>query len=812
MERYQEEFRRIKELLKENPKGMTITEISRELKINRNSCAKYLDLLTVLGNVEMRTFGTAKVFYLADKVPISTLINITSDGILILNKELKIIKVNDRFLDWIKLEKENLINKNINNINHDFFVDIKEKLGTEKNLKEEIIFEKEFVNDRETRYCQGSIIPVILNEIEPGICIKLKDITPQKKVELELKKSEEQYRLILNSMTDAIHVVDLNLKIIYINPPFKKWLKELKLQPISIGKTVFENFPFLPKELHSEYEKIIKTGKPLYTKGKIEIRGKEIFTETNKIPIFREGKVIQVLTIIRDITSKHIAEKKLKDSEEKFRRIYESIPDIYFLVSKDNTIVEYKGELTQVFSPGAFLGKKIVQYLPKDLRDTASEKIKLVLKTKKPQIMEYSQIINNKLMYFEARALYFSEDRVGIFIRNITDRKLAEEKLKESEEKFRSIANQSLMGIFVIQDGIIKYVNKAIEGLTGYSVKELTSWGPEEYKKVIYPEDQDYVMDIARRLRRGDKNVPNHLNFRIITKDGKIRHWDLYVKRVHFQGSNADLSTVIDITEQKEMELKLKESEEKFRTIAEQSIMGICIVQDKEVKYFNNTFADIFGYLPEEISKWSADEYQKLIHIEDRDKIIKKIRAQINSKKGKKIQYSFRGITKSGKIIWVENYTRRITYKGRSANLIMISDITERRKAIQKMKEATERYVAIFNRSHYAIYVHDFKGNFLEANKKAFELLGYNKDEIHKLNFEKIIIKEQVPKAFEILNRFIKNPTLKERFEFKIKRKNGKYIWVETEGSLLYKEGKPYAILGIANDITKRKKLEMAIQ
>ena len=146
MERYQEEFRRIKELLKENPKGMTITEISRELKINRNSCAKYLDLLTVLGNVEMRTFGTAKVFYLADKVPISTLINITSDGILILNKELKIIKVNDRFLDWIKLEKENLINKNINNINHDFFVDIKEKLGTEKNLKEEIIFEKEFVN------------------------------------------------------------------------------------------------------------------------------------------------------------------------------------------------------------------------------------------------------------------------------------------------------------------------------------------------------------------------------------------------------------------------------------------------------------------------------------------------------------------------------------------------------------------------------------------------------------------------------------------------------------------------------------------
>jgi len=104
----QEKFDKIKRILKTNPKGCTIMELSRKLNTNRNSVAKYLEMLLVSGQVEVETFGTAKVFVLSQRLPISTLLDLTTDLIVVLDSNLKIVQTNDNFLTFFGKERKDL--------------------------------------------------------------------------------------------------------------------------------------------------------------------------------------------------------------------------------------------------------------------------------------------------------------------------------------------------------------------------------------------------------------------------------------------------------------------------------------------------------------------------------------------------------------------------------------------------------------------------------------------------------------------------------------------------------------------------------
>ncbi|MDD1719752.1 MAG: PAS domain-containing protein, partial [Methanoregulaceae archaeon] len=109
------EITRIRELLRTHPKGMTIEEISRLLPLNRTSTAKYLNTLLISGQAEMRSYGRAKVFSLSQRVPVSHLISLSSDLILILDRDLVVTHVNDPFLSVLGLDKEDLIGHKIDN-------------------------------------------------------------------------------------------------------------------------------------------------------------------------------------------------------------------------------------------------------------------------------------------------------------------------------------------------------------------------------------------------------------------------------------------------------------------------------------------------------------------------------------------------------------------------------------------------------------------------------------------------------------------------------------------------------------------------
>jgi PAS domain-containing protein len=202
MDDYQQEIRQIQQILRDNPKGMTVTDISRKIKINRNSVAKYLDIMRISGLVEMITFGPAKVFFPSCRVPIIRMLNYTSDYIVVFDQDLKITMINDAFLEFVKIVREEILGQTINNTiltifseNVDISVGINEAIGG-KTFTKDVSFKME---DEDIHF-QVRIVPTTFEDSSYGVTLIITNKTGHKIVEDALRESEKNFRILLEKV------------------------------------------------------------------------------------------------------------------------------------------------------------------------------------------------------------------------------------------------------------------------------------------------------------------------------------------------------------------------------------------------------------------------------------------------------------------------------------------------------------------------------------------------------------------------------------------------------------------------------------
>ncbi len=143
----------------------------------------------------------------------------------------------------------------------------------------------------------------------------------------------------------------------------------------------------------------------------------------------------------------------------------------------------------------------------------------------------------------------------------IAEHKRQEVSLRESEQMFRLLSEQSLMSVAVLQDGVYKYVNQAMADLCEYSVENILNWKPWEFLNVAHPEDRSMVRDQATKKQMGDPDQQANYTFRILTRSGRIKWVEIYSKTIRFQGRNANLLSMIDITGRKHAEEQLRQSQ-----------------------------------------------------------------------------------------------------------------------------------------------------------------------------------------------------------------------------------------------------------
>ena len=387
------------------------------------------------------------------------------------------------------------------------------------------------------------------------------------------------------------------------------------------------------------------------------------------------------------------------------------------------------------------------------------------------------------------------------------DRIKIEKELKKSEETYRSLFNGSPLFLILLNlDGTIYDINPTVEKLVGYKKQELINHDFRDLP-LLPPHSIPTAIGGFKSLSLG--KIPQPLDIPFLTKDGEER-WGT------FQGSlltlgNKQVIQIIgqDITNRKRVEEKLRESEEKFRNISDLSLIGFCVLQDDVVKYANQQIAEMYGYSIQEMLDWQPGDFIKVIHPDDKDLVAKQARKKQEGNNNAVTHYQFRGVKKTGEMIWVDNYSKTISYEGKPADLIADFEITQKKRIEQKLINSKQKFKTFFHNASDAIFIINQQGQFLDVNKTARERLGYSKAEFLKMTPNDIVSPESKIKLKEGINTTLKKGRMFT--EIVHMTRDGRSIPTELHSREIEFDGKP-AILGIARDITDRKQAEKELQ
>ena len=640
------------------------------------------------------------------------------------------------------------------------------------------------------------------------------DITERKIAEQELIKSEEKYRNLADSLPEVIFEIDLSYNVTYTNSKASK-IFGYSNEEFKKGMKISQFVSFDDKELTLKQTQEIFRGeyvKPLVLKLKRK-DGTFFFANIHASRIFKDKKVVGVRCIIHDITEMKTTQEKIEESEEKYRILAENANDLITVVNADFKIEYVNKEAHKRimgYSPEEILNLNAMDFVhPKD-RDT-------ILKTFNQRGDFGEARIKHKdghYVWTETGGKFFKDKngktKVLTFSRDISERKEAAQKLIESQKKYKDLANSLPEVIFEIDLNFnLTYTNAIASKIFGYS--------HEDFKKglnifhFISPEEKERVLENLRCIFKGELIEPLILQLR--KKDGSFFYGTINATSI-FKGSKivGMRSIIHDVTEMVNAEEKIKESEAKFRTISEQSLMGISIIQDDRVKYVNKTLTDILGYSIEEILNWAPGEFFKTIHSKDKKKVIELSTKKDNYFDNGVRYYEVRGIHKTGNIIWLEIYSKVITFQKKPAFLVSYIDISERKKAKEELRESEEKYRFLFEKSPSSMLLINASGKIVDCNPALEKLIEYDRAEIIGMSYSKLPF---MPSKYLIvlLKRFkqLSNGESTPSIDLQLIKKDGNLIWVNYESSLV-KMGDETYIMVMGRDISEKKEVEIKLK
>ncbi len=343
---------------------------------------------------------------------------------------------------------------------------------------------------------------------------------------------------------------------------------------------------------------------------------------------------------------------------------------------------------------------------------------------------EYSQFkIKTKggdVIYIETYGIpLFKEGKVHSIIgigRNITKLRKKELELQnyyQEREELEKIINQSPVIVFLWRNERgwpVEFVSENIAHF-GYTPREFLS-GSIPFSDIVYPEDLARVTEeVSENVEKGLKEFTQE--YRIVNKNNEVRWVDdrTIVRRdsngnvTHFQG------IVLDITSKKEIERSLKESEQKFRSISEQSLLGIGILQDEFLKYANQRLTNIFR-LDIDRTTWTFSNFVSIVHPEDREKLLKQVQRRKDRTKDTVTYYQLRLLSENN-LVWINIFSKIINYQGKRASLITVLDVTPQKEAEQHLKESEEQFKELYKGGPIPSYTWKYIGG-------DFELIDHN--------------------------------------------------------------------------------------
>ena len=385
-------------------------------------------------------------------------------------------------------------------------------------------------------------------------------------------------RLMCDNVPDLIWAKDLDKKFIFANKTMCSTLLKTSDPDEPVGKTEMF-FAERERAAHPEDSNWYTYGSMSdYSDSKVmndkaterfeeygTVRGELLYLDIYKAPLFNEtGMIIGTVGCARDITKEKQLEKEnqvtidaLIKSEERYRLLLKATPDILFRINKNGKFIDFHADssIEHNFPNEKIIGTYLKDIYPLDLSERISDSILVCLGSGLSQVLEYEMNFDDEMRYYELRFFKAAEDEALAIVRDVTDKKLTELALKESDKKYRDLIDNSLLGIYINQNNIIKFCNAQFANIFGY--RDPNDLIGLDFNELVNEKDWDRVNNWIQMCEKGiSPKVQCQFNYK--RKDGKEIIVEVLGGRIIYYGNLAIQGSVIDITE---------------RTIAENEIL-----------------------------------------------------------------------------------------------------------------------------------------------------------------------------------------------------------------------------------------------
>jgi two-component system cell cycle sensor histidine kinase/response regulator CckA len=512
-------------------------------------------------------------------------------------------------------------------------------------------------------------------------------------------------------------------------------------------------------------------------------------------------------------SEKQKLEENLRASEERFFEIFHATSNPMAITSiKEGRIVDMNEAIARFsgFERQELLGRTSEElHLWPDLskRDMIVAQLQAEGKIHNMQVELSTKADGPRTTLFSANLITLNDEPCCLSaLVDITARERETQALRQSEEKYRSLVENSIQGLAIIKNSRFVFCNNAFAEMLGYSVEELLALSSREVDAMVHPDDRASVRE-RYRARLAGKPVPSRYEHRAIKKDGTECWLEAHAAVIEYNGKPAMQTAYVDITERKKAENALRQSEERFRQIAESidEVFWICDLDRKAFVYLSPAFDRIFGY-PRELFYDGRKPVRETVHPDDREKFISMFAVM---KSGQPLDYEHRIIRPDNSMrhLWIRGFpvpdeTGQIKrYAG------VTQDVTAWRSAQEELKQSREYLNQIINCIADPIFVKDDQHRFLLINDAFCAFCKIPKEELLGKTDSDLLPKHVADSIWE-MEEVVYQTGKESETEDNLADGRGDNHVVMVKKALLTDKKGGKQIVGVIRDITEHKRLE----
>jgi len=549
----------------------------------------------------------------------------------------------------------------------------------------------------------------------------VKDITLQKKAQEKLFQREEFFRSIIENSADAVALVDAGGNIQYTLQQDEDGYKPANV----VGEKFFNRIhPEDRLYIQGKFQSVLSSpaDRAIFTVRAHREDGELRYYDVAARNLIGNPSVKAIVVNFRDVTDRIIAEKRSRESQSQYRQVVEQASDGIMVVDPAGVLVYANEKLRQMtgLEEKELIGKSVMDTYPPGYEEEAAGNLEKAHAGDSANLSRMMRRRDGTSFPVEISVSRLPNGNFQGIVRDVTERKKAEQALRESEAKYRSLFEHLLNGFAYCEmiyegeaavDFVYLEVNESFERLTG--MKGVTGKRVSEVIPGIAESNRELLDFYGRVAATG---IPGQM-------ESYVEPLDMWFSVSAYCPQKGFFVAIFDvITERKKAEEVLRESEEKFRSLAEESPNMIFINKNGRVVYANKRCEEIMGYTVEELITPSFN-FRMLVDPESIPLIEKNLRLHQSGENIAPYEYGL--LKKNGEKLFGLHSTRIINFEGGPAILGIVTDVTEQRKAV----ETQMRLLAAVEQSHDVIFITDVDGAITYVNPAFERVYGYSREE-----------------------------------------------------------------------------------